>query len=88
MQKNILLIKVLLLMQKLLFFLLCHLFLVENKLPFDINDVPSATDQDGENLLNLLHEAQRLAYENGVANLSEEEIEAEIKAARRERHQR
>ena len=58
--------------------------LVENKLPFEMNEVPSATNQDGENLLNLLHEAQRLAYENGVANLSEEEIEAEIKAARAE----
>lgn len=42
-------------------------------------------NQDGIRLLDALHEAQRLAYENGVANLSEEEIEAEIKAARRER---
>ena len=45
-------------------------------------------NQDGIKLLDALHEAQRLAYENGVANLSEEEIEAEIKAARRERRQR
>lgn len=45
-------------------------------------------NQDGIRLLDALHEAQRLAYENGVANLSEEEIEAEIKAARRERRQR
>lgn len=58
--------------------------LVENKLPFEMNEVPSATNQDGENLLSLLHKAQRLAYENGVANLSEEEIEAEIKATRAE----
>ena len=42
-------------------------------------------NQDGIRLLDALHEAQRLAYENGVANLSEEEIEAEIKAARAER---
>ena len=42
-------------------------------------------NQDGIRLLDTLHEAQRLAYENGVANLSEEEIEAEIKAARAER---
>ena len=60
--------------------------LVENKLPFEMNEVPSATDQDGIRLMNALHEAQRLAYENGVANLSEEEIEAEIKAARAERN--
>ena len=58
--------------------------LVENKLPFEMNEVPPATNQDGENLLSLLHKAQRLAYENGVANLSEEEIEAEIKATRAE----
>ena len=61
--------------------------LVENKLPFEMNEVPSATDQDGIRLMNALHETQRLAYENGVANLSEEEIEAEIKAARRERRE-
>ena len=42
-------------------------------------------NQDGIRLLDALHKAQRLAYENGVANLSEEEIEAEIKAARAER---
>ena len=42
-------------------------------------------NQDGIRRLDALHEAQRLAYENGVANLSEEEIEAEIKAARAER---
>lgn len=42
-------------------------------------------NQDGIRLLDALHETQRLAYENGVANLSEEEIEAEIKAARAER---
>ena len=41
-------------------------------------------NQDGIRLLDALHEAQRLAYENGVANLSEEEIEAEIKATRAE----
>ena len=49
----------------------------ENKVPYD-----------AYGLLDALHKAQRLAYENGVANLSEEEIEAEIKTARRERHQR
>ena len=59
--------------------------LVENKLPFEMSEVPSATNQDGIRLMNALREAQRLAYKNGVANLSEEEIEAEIKAARAER---
>ena len=49
----------------------------ENKVPYD-----------AYGLLDALHKAQRLAYENGVANLSEEEIEAEIKTARREQHQR
>jgi DNA-damage-inducible protein J len=47
--------------------------------------MPSPTKQDGINLLNALHAAQEQAYKNGVANLSEEEIEAEIKAARAER---
>ena len=42
-------------------------------------------NQDGIRLLDALHEAQRLAYKNGVANLSEEEIEAENKATRAER---
>ena len=39
-------------------------------------------------LLAALHEAQRQAHENGVDNLTEEEIEAEIKAARAERKKR
>ena len=50
--------------------------------------MPSPTKQDGINLLKALHAAQEQAYKNGVANLSEEEIEAEIKAARAERKKR
>lgn len=49
---------------------------------------PTPTKQDGLNLLAALHEAQRQAHEHGVDNLSEEEIEAEIKAARAERKKR
>ena len=49
---------------------------------------PTPTKQDGLNLLAALHEAQRQAHENGVDNLTEEEIEAEIKAARAERKKR
>ena len=49
---------------------------------------PTPTKQDGLNLLAALHEAQRQAHENGVDNLTEEEIEAEIKAARAERRKR
>ena len=59
--------------------------LVENGIPFEVKGMPSPTKQDGINLLNALHAAQEQAYKNGVANLSEEEIEAEIKAARMER---
>ena len=43
---------------------------------------------DPTRLLAALHEAQRQAHENGVDNLTEEEIEAEIKAARAERKKR
>ena len=57
-----------------------------NALPNVVSEDKAPYDVYG--LLDALHEAQRLAYENGVANLSEEEIEAEIKAARRERRQR
>lgn len=53
-------------------------------LPNVISDDKAPYDVYG--LWGALHEAQRLAYENGVANLSEEEIEAEIKAARAERN--
>ena len=59
--------------------------LVENGIPFEVKGMPSPTKQDGLNLLAALHEAQRQAHEHGVDNLSEEEIEAEIKAARAER---
>ena len=59
--------------------------LVEHGIPFEVKGMPSPTKQDGINLLNALHAAQEQAYKNGVSNLSEEEIEAEIKAARMER---
>jgi DNA-damage-inducible protein J len=62
--------------------------LVENGIPFEVKGMPSPTKQDGLNLLAALHEAQRQAHEHGVDNLSEEEIEAEIKAARAERKKR
>ena len=45
-----------------------------------LNDGKKIYDASG--LLNALQESQQLAYKNGVANMSEEEIEAEIKAAR------
>ena len=51
-----------------------------------VNDNSAVYDPTG--LLAALHEAQRQAHENGVANLTEEEIEAEIKAARAERKKR
>lgn len=51
-----------------------------------VNDNSAVYDPTG--LLAALHEAQRQAHENGVDNLSEEEIEAEIKAARAERKKR
>ena len=62
--------------------------LVENGIPFEVKGMPSPTKQDGLNLLAALHEAQRQAHEHGVDNLSEKEIEAEIKAARAERKKR
>ena len=51
-----------------------------------VNDNSAVYDPTG--LLAALHEAQRQAHENGVDNLTEEEIEAEIKAARTERKKR
>ena len=51
-----------------------------------VNDNSAVYDPTG--LLAALHEAQRQAHENGVDNLTEEEIEAEIKAARAERKRR
>ena len=48
-----------------------------------VNDNSVVYDPTG--LLAALHEAQRQAHEHGVDNLTEEEIEAEIKAARAER---
>ena len=51
-----------------------------------VNDNSAVYDPTG--LLAALHEAQRQAHENGVDNLTEEEIEAEIKAVRAERKKR
>lgn len=57
-----------------------------NKGNLMVNDNSAVYDPTG--LLAALHEAQRQAHENGVDNLTEEEIEAEIKAARAERKKR
>ena len=57
-----------------------------NKGNYMVNDNSAVYDPTG--LLAALHEAQRQAHENGVDNLTEEEIEAEIKAARAERKKR
>ena len=57
------------------------LYLDENTLL--LNDSRETYDASG--ILSALRESQRLAYENGVANMSEDEIEAEIKAVRAER---
>lgn len=57
-----------------------------NKGNFMVNDNSAVYDPSG--LLAALHEAQRQAHEHGVDNLSEEEIETEIKAARAERKKR
>lgn len=57
--------------------------IVPNKGNFMVNDNSAVYDPTG--LLALLREAQRQAHENGVDNLTEEEIEAEIKAYRAER---
>ena len=51
-----------------------------------VNDNSAVYDPTG--LLAALYEAQRQAHENGVDNLTEEEIETEIKAARAERKKR
>lgn len=60
--------------------------IVPNKGNFMVNDNSAVYDPTG--LLAALYEAQRQAHENGVDNLTEEEIEAEIKAARAERKKR
>ena len=57
-----------------------------NKGNFMVNDDSAVYDPSG--LLAALREAQRQAHENGVDNLTEDEIEAEIKAARAERKKR
>ena len=57
-----------------------------NKGNLMVNDNSAVYDPTG--LWAALHEAQRQAHENGVDNLTEEEIEAEIKAARAERKKR
>ena len=56
--------------------------LVENGIPFEVKGTPT---YKGNDLLYYLNEAQKQAHENGVDNLTEEEIETEIKAARAER---
>jgi len=60
--------------------------LVENGIPFEVKGTPPT--YKGHDLLYYLNEAQKQAHEHGVDNLSEEEIEAEIKAARAERRKK
>ena len=60
--------------------------LVENGIPFEVKGTPLT--YKGHDLLYYLNEAQKQAHEHGVDNLSEEEIEAEIKAARAERRKK
>lgn len=60
--------------------------IVPNKGNLMVNDNSAVYDPTG--LLVLLREAQRQAHEHGVDNLSEEEIEAEIRAYRTERKKR
>ena len=59
--------------------------IIERGLPFNVNEIPSATTQDNSRLMQALYALNDEAHKNGTAGMSEEEIEAEIKAARAER---
>ena len=59
--------------------------IIERGLPFNVNEIPSATTQDNSRLMQALYALNDEAHKNGIAGMSEEEIEAEIKAARTER---
>ena len=56
--------------------------IIERGLPFNVNEIPSATTQDNSRLMQALYALNDEAHKNGTAGMSEEEIEAEIKAAR------
>ena len=47
-----------------------------------MSKIPSATTQDNSRLMQALYALNDEAHKNGTAGMSEEEIEAEIKAAR------
>ena len=59
--------------------------IIERGLPFNVNEIPSTTKQDNSRLMQALYALNDEAHKNGTAGMSEEEIEAEIKAARAER---
>lgn len=56
---------------------------MENGLPFEVKSTPYTPN--GAALLAALREANEIARKNGILGMSEEEIEAEISAARAER---
>ena len=47
-----------------------------------MSKIPSTTTQDNSRLMQALYALNEEAHKNGTAGMSEEEIEAEIKAAR------
>ena len=59
--------------------------IIEKGLPFDVNEIPSTTAQDSSRLMQALYALNEEAHKNGTAGMSEEEIEAEIKAVRHSR---
>lgn len=59
--------------------------IVEKGLPFDVSEIPSTTAQDNSRLMQALYALNDEAHKNGIAGMSEEEIEAEIKDARASR---
>lgn len=59
--------------------------IIEKGLPFDVNEIPSTTAQDSSRLMQALYALNEEAQRNGTAGMSEEEIEAEIKAVRHSR---
>ena len=51
-------------------------------LKYEGREIPSATTQDNSRLMQALYALNDEAHKNGTAGMSEEKIEAEIKAAR------
>ena len=60
--------------------------IIEKGLPFDVSETPS--NSDSSKLMQALYALNEEAHRNGTAGMSEEEIEAEIKATRAERKKR